>query len=251
LSGFHDKTVLVTGGSSGIGRATAVALAREGARVIVTGTNSVTGAETVQLVAAVGGSASFLRADLTKDGEIDALFSTIGREFGSLHCAFNNAGIGGGPTPILDAPVAMFDNIFAINSRSVWLCMQGELRLMRSAGCSIVNNSSVFGNLGMGGESAYVASKHAVIGMTRAVALEMASTGIRVNCICPGATKTPMLNRFTESVEGGDEMVRAMIPLRRPAQPEEIAAAALWLMSEASSYVTGQTITLDGGFSIA
>jgi len=252
LANFLGKIVLVTGGGGGIGRATALMLAREGAEVIVTGLDAAAGADTVCRIAADGGRGSYVRADLGHDEDIDALFTGIERQQGQLDCAFNNAGIGGLPTPILDASVDLFDNIFRINSRSVWLCMQRELRLMRGRrGSSIVNNSSVHGTLGMPERSAYVASKHAVVGMTKAVALEMAGAGIRVNCLCPGATETPMFKRWADEVGEAAKSLNNLIPLGRPAQPEEMASAVLWLLSDASSYLTGQTIIVDGGFCIA
>ncbi len=249
---FSGKTILVTGGGSGIGRATALLLARQGAHVIVTGSNPVSGADTARQISADGGRGAYVQADLTRDAEIDALFAAVERDYGVLDHAFNNAGVGGTPTPILDTAVGMFDEIFAINSRAVWMCMQRELRLMQERrGSSIVNNSSVHGTLGMAGQSVYVASKHAVIGMTKAVALEMASLGIRVNCLCPGATATPMLHRWSDSVPDAQKILAGIIPLGRPASAEEAAAVALWLMSDAASYVTGQAIIVDGGFSIA
>lgn len=251
MTNVAGKIVLVTGGGGGIGRAAAVLLAREGAEVIVTGLDASAGADTVSRIAADGGRGSYVRADLTQDDEIDALFGSIERKHGKLDCAFNNAGVGGLPTPIQDASVELFDEIFTINSRSVWLCMQRELRLMRGRrGCSIVNNSSVHGTLGMPERSAYVASKHAVIGMTKAVALEMAPAGIRVNCLCPGATRTPMFKRWADEVGDAAKNLNDLIPLGRPAEPEEMAAAVLWLLSDSSSYVTGQTIIIDGAFSI-
>jgi NAD(P)-dependent dehydrogenase (short-subunit alcohol dehydrogenase family) len=251
LANVAGKVVLVTGGGGGIGRAAAQLLAREGAEVIVTGLDAAAGADTVRRIGADGGRGSYVRADLSQDGEIDALFASIERQYGKLDCAFNNAGVGGLPTPILNASVDLFDEIFTINSRAVWLCMQRELRLMRDRrGGSIVNNSSVHGTLGMPERSAYVASKHAVIGMTKAVALEMARSGIRVNCLCPGATKTPMFNRWADEVGDAAKGLNDLIPLGRPAEPEEMAAAVLWLLSDESSYLTGQTIIVDGGFSI-
>jgi NAD(P)-dependent dehydrogenase (short-subunit alcohol dehydrogenase family) len=252
VGSFSGKTVLVSGGGSGIGRAAALLLARQDAHIIVTGANPESGAETARQITAAGGRCEYIQADLTRDVEIDALFAAVEREHGVLDHAFNNAGVGGAPTPILDTAVGIFDQIFAINSRAVWMCMQRELRLMQGRrGGSIVNNSSVHGTLGMAGQSAYVASKHAVIGMTRAVALEMAPLGIRVNCICPGATETPMLHRWSDSVPDAHEVLAAIIPLGRPASAEEAAAVAHWLMSDAASYVTGQAIIIDGGFSVA
>jgi NAD(P)-dependent dehydrogenase (short-subunit alcohol dehydrogenase family) len=249
---FSGKTILVTGGGSGIGRATALLLAQQGAHIILTGANRGSGAETLRQITAGGGRGDYIQADLTRDAEIDVLFAAVAREHGVLDHAFNNAGVGGAPTPIVDTAVDVFDQIFAINSRAVWMCMQRELRLMRARpGGSIVNNSSVHGTLGMAGHSAYVASKHAVIGMTRAVALEMAPLGIRVNCICPGATATPMLHRWSDSVPDAQKILAGMIPLGRPASAEEAAGVAHWLMSDAASYVTGQAIVVDGGFSVA
>ena len=254
MSGFTGRIVLVTGGGSGIGRAAALALggAGAGAEVIVTGANAAAGTDTAERIEAAGGTAAYIRADLMLDQEIDALFAEIERRWGRLDGAFNNAGVGGMPTPILDAPVALFDEVLRINCRSVWLCIQRELRLMYGRrGGAIVNNSSVHGTLGMPGHSAYVASKHAVIGMTKAVALEMAPYSIRVNCLCPGATKTAMFKRWTDEVGQAAARINDIIPLGRPAEPDEAAAAALWLLSDASSYMTGQTVILDGGFSIA
>jgi NAD(P)-dependent dehydrogenase (short-subunit alcohol dehydrogenase family) len=252
VAGFSGKTILVTGGGSGIGRATALLLARQRAHVIVTGTNPVSGADTARQIIADGGRGDYVQADLTRDKDIDALFAAVERTHGVLDHAFNNAGVGGIPTPIVDTAVGIFDQIFAINTRAVWMCMQRELRLMQGRrGSSIVNNSSVHGTLGMAGQSAYVASKHAVIGMTKAVALEMASLGIRVNCLCPGATVTPMLHRWSDFVPEAQQILAGIIPLGRPASAEEAAAVALWLMSDASSYVTGQAIIADGGFSVA
>jgi NAD(P)-dependent dehydrogenase (short-subunit alcohol dehydrogenase family) len=218
----------------------------------VTGADSDAGTETVRRIAEDGGLGDYVRADLTRDDEIDALFASIERRHGKLDGAFNNAGAGGLPTPILDAPVQVFDQIFALNSRAVWLCMQRELQLMRGRpGSSIVNNSSVHGTLGMAGRSAYVASKHAVIGMTRSVALEMASVKTRVNCLCPGATKTATFERWANEAGEAARGLNDIIPLGRPAEPEEMASTVLWLLSDASSYLTGQTIIVDGGFSIA
>lgn len=252
MDSLSGKKILVTGGGSGIGRATALLLAQKGADVIVTGIDAQAGTETVRQIIAASGLASYIQADLSRVDEIERLFASIERQHGALDCAFNNAGIGGMPTPILDASVDLFDHIFAINTRSVWLCMQRELRLMQGRrGGSILNNSSVHGTLGMGGHSAYVASKHAVVGMTKAVALEMASVGIRVNCLCPGATKTAMFNRWASEVPNSSQIINDVVPLGRPAEPQEVAAAALWLLSDASSYLTGQTIIVDGGFSVA
>lgn len=250
---LSGKAVLVTGGGSGIGRAAALLLAREGAQVIVTGTNPEAGCETVRLISEAGGQGDYVRADLSRDEDIDALFASIEHRYGRLDGAFNNAGTSGLPTPILEATVALYDQICAVNSRAVWLCMQRELRLMRALSRgSIVNTSSVHGTLGMAERSAYVASKHAVIGMTRAVALEMARSNIRVNCLCPGATKSRMFERWAS--EAGEEAVKSLnsiLPIGRPADPEEMAAPVLWLLSDASSYMTGQTLIVDGGFSIA
>lgn len=251
MNKLSGKTVLVTGGGSGIGRATALLLAKEDAEVVVTGVDPAAGAETVRRIEAEGGIGHYVRADLTRDDEISALFDSIAEHHGKLDYAFNNAGVSGMPTPILDASIDLFDHILSINSRSVWLCMQRELRLMRGRhGSGVVNNSSVHGTLGMAERSAYVASKHAVIGMTKAVALEMASAGIRVNCLCPGATRTPMFNRWANEVGDAAKGLNDIIPLGRPAEPEEMAAVVLWLFSDASSYLTGQTIIVDGGFSI-
>lgn len=252
MHSLSGKKTLVTGGGSGIGRATALLLAREGADVIVTGLDAQAGSETIRQIVAAGGLGSYFQADLARVDDIERLFADIKRQHGRLDCAFNNAGIGGMPTPILDASIELFEHIFAINTRSVWLCMQHELRLMQGQrGRSIVNNSSVHGTLGMSGHSAYVASKHAVIGMTKAVALEMASAGFRVNCLCPGATRTSMFDRWASEVANSSEIIKSAVPLGRPADAQEIAAAALWLLSDASSYLTGQTIIVDGGFSVA
>ena len=247
---LQDKIALVTGGTSGIGRATAIAYARAGAKVVVSGRREQEGKETVALIEKAGGTGLFVRADVAKEADVKNLVEATLRAYGRLDLAFNNAGIESSVIkPTHEQDDADFDRVFAINVKGVYLSMKHEIpAMLKGGGGSIVNTSSIAGLVGMPGAGPYVASKHAVIGLTRAAALEHAKTGIRINVVSPGAVATDMMDRF---VGGSEEMkagFAAMHPMGRVAQPEEVAQTVLFLCSDAASFITGQSILVDGGF---
>jgi NAD(P)-dependent dehydrogenase (short-subunit alcohol dehydrogenase family) len=247
MSLFEGAVALVTGGTSGIGRATAVVFAREGAKVVVAGRRAEEGAETVKLIQGAGGQGLFVKADVRLEADVKQLVDQVLAHFGRLDAAFNNAGVEQTPQPLLDTTEATYDQIMDVNVKGVWSCMKHEVAAMlKTGGGSIVNNSSVAGLIGMGGVAVYAASKHAVIGLTKAVALEFAKQGIRVNAVAPGGVETPMFDRFLSVVPR--EAMMNMHPIGRAGHPEEIAAGVVWLSSRAASFVTGQTLVLDGGF---
>lgn len=245
---LQDKIALVTGGTTGIGRAAAIALAKAGAKVVVSGRRPAEGDETVRLVRAAGGQATFVKADVSVASDVKNLVDATLRTHGRLDIAFNNAGVESAViAPTADQDDADFDKVFAINVKGVYLSMKHQIpAMLKGGGGSIVNTSSVAGVIGMPGAGPYVASKHAVIGLTKNAALEYAKQGIRVNAVAPAAIETPMLDRFTESVPR--EMLTSLHPIGRLGKPEEIADAVVWLASSQSSFVTGQTIAVDGGF---
>ena len=248
---FMGKVALVTGASSGIGRASARAFARQGASVVVSDVAVEGGEETVRLIEEDGGEASFVEADVSKAAEVEALVGRTVEAYGRLDYAFNNAGIEGRmATNTADYPEEDWDRVIAINLKGVWLCMKHEIpQMLGQGGGSIVNNSSVEGLVGLQGTSAYAASKHGVVGLTKTVALEYAQSGIRVNAVCPGLIRTPMVERYT----GGDAETEAQWaaifePVGRMGSAEEVAEAVVWLCSDAASFVTGHAMAVDGGF---
>lgn len=245
---LQDKVALITGGTTGIGRATAIAFARQGAKVVVSGRRQKEGEETVKLIKEAGGTGMFLAADVGKAADVKNLVERTVATFGRLDIAFNNAGIESSViAPTADQDDADFDQVFAINVKGVYLSMKYQIpAMLKTGGGSIINTSSVAGVIGMPGAGPYVASKHAVIGLTKNAALEYAKLGIRVNAVAPAAIETPMLDRFTESVPR--DLLTSLHPIGRLGKPEEIADAAVWLASSQSSFVTGQTIAVDGGF---
>ncbi|CAO3356795.1 SDR family NAD(P)-dependent oxidoreductase [Azospirillum palustre] len=244
---MSGRVALVTGGTSGIGRATALAFAGAGATVIVTGRREAEGLETVELIGRAGGTGQFVAADVADGAEVAALFERIERDHGRLDAAFNNAGIHQ-VAPVTDMEEAAFDRVLTVNVKGVWLCLKHELSIMRRQGRgAVVNTGSVLGQIGMAGNAAYSASKAAVEGLTRTAAIEVASFGVRVNAVCPAIIQTPM----TQASFGGAEQVEAVMgprhPVGRVGRPEEVAAAVLWLCSDAAGFVTGQSINIDGG----
>ena len=244
---FAGKVALVTGGSNGIGRATAVALGERGAKVYVADIDKVSGEKTVQFVKDCGGDADFVQTDVSNEEQVKALIDTIITNEAHLDYAFNNAGIEGASAFTPDCTIENFDRVIAINLRGVWLCMKYEIPEMLKAGGSIVNMASIAGLVGFQGSPAYVASKHGVIGLTKTAALEYAKQNIRVNAVCPGVIDTPMIERFA----GGDSQRHAalenMHPIGRIGRPEEVAAAVVWLCSDEASFVTGIHLPIDGG----
>lgn len=242
------KVVIVTGGSAGIGRATARALAAAGAAVVVSDVHEAGGAEVVREIEADGGSALFVRADVSHDDEVAALVARTVEHFGGLDAAFNNAGIEGTPAPTHECDPENWHRTLAVNLTGVWSCMRHEIpALLERGGGSIVNCSSVAGLVGFPNSPAYVASKHGVVGLTRTAALEGAEAGIRVNAVCPGVIETEMISRFTQDNPEAAAGLTAMEPMGRMGRPGEIADTVVWLCSDRSSFVTGQAIAVDGG----
>lgn len=247
---FDGKAVFITGGTSGIGRATAQAFAREGGRVAVAGRREPEGLETVALIEEVGAEALFIQADVSNQADMRRAVEQVVSTFGRLDCAFNNAGVEADGRPLLDGTEALFKRIMNVNVKGVWLAMQEEIRAMLASGHgSIVNTASIGGLVGFAQASIYSASKHAVTGLTKAAALEYAAQGIRVNSIAPGTVDTPMFSRFGGEDPNVHAHVTAMHPIGRIARPDEIAEAVIWLCSDRASFVTGQTLAVDGGHS--
>jgi NAD(P)-dependent dehydrogenase (short-subunit alcohol dehydrogenase family) len=245
---LQGKAALVTGGASGIGRAAALAFAREGAKVVVSDVVVAGGEETVALIKAAGGEAFFVKADVAKPAEVEALIASVVAAYGRLDCALNNAGIEGVMASTVDCTEENWDRIIAVNLKGVWLCMKAEIaQMLKQGGGAIVNTASVAGLVGFAGLPAYVASKHGVVGLTKTAALEYAKSGIRINAVCPGVIQTPMLERLFQSNPQAGETIAALEPVGRLGKPEEIAEAAVWLCSDAASFVTGLPMAVDGG----
>jgi NAD(P)-dependent dehydrogenase (short-subunit alcohol dehydrogenase family) len=244
---FDGKVALVTGGASGIGRASALLFARQGARVAVVDRAAEGGEETVRQIAAAGGAAIFIQADVTRPDDCAGMVEGTVAALGRLDCAFNNAGISQYGQPIPDLPPETWDRVLVANLTSVFLCMKFEIpRMVRQGGGAIVNTSSGYGLVGGRGNAAYVASKHGVIGLSKTAALEWATAGVRVNALCPGWTRSGMTAARLEDPAMVERML-AMEPIGRLAMPEEIAAAVVWLCSDAASFVTGHAMAADGG----
>ena len=246
---LDGKIALVTGGSSGIGRASALAFAREGAKVVVADVTAEGGQETVRLIKEAGGEARFLKVDVARAAEVETLITQTVAAYGRLDCAYNNAGIEGAFVSTTKYPEADWDRVLAINLKGVWLCMKYEIaQMLQQGGGAIVNTASGAGLVGVAGLSAYVASKHGVVGLTKTAALEYAKAGIRVNAVCPGVIQTPMVARLTSQRPEMAEALVAAEPMGRTGKPEEIAEAVVWLCSEAASFVTGHAMSVDGGY---
>ena len=250
---FENKVVLVTGGTSGIGRATAIAFAREGATVVVSGRRKAEGAETVTHVEKAGGKGLFVQSDVSDEAQVKSLIETVLKEYGRLDIAFNNAGIEGTPGPLTDSTVDQYQRVFDINVKGVFLSMKYEIpALLKSGGGSIVNTSSVLGHIAMPNMGLYNGTKHAVLGLTKTAALETAKQGIRVNSVSPAVIETEMFERFSGKGSPGEAERRAYLdslhPIGRIGKSEEIASAVLYLSSPGASFITGQDITIDGGF---
>ncbi len=249
MQDLHQKTALVTGSGSGLGRAAALLFAQNGASVVVSDVNEAGGAETVRLIQEAGGTATFFRCDVSQEMEVNALVRFAVETYGRLDFAVNNAGIGGVLAPTHQYPLDNFEKVMAVNTTGVFLCMKAELAVMLGQGSgSIVNVSSVSGLVGFPNNLAYATSKHAVIGLTRTAALEYAKKNIRVNAVCPVFTMTPMVEGLLEAVgpERGAMMEQA-IPMKRFGRAEEVAESIVWLCSDAASFVTGHALPIDGG----
>ena len=247
---LNGKTALVTGGGSGIGRATSLAYAREGARAVVADVNVEGGEETVQQIKEAGGEAILVHADVAKPDDTQAMVDKAVEAFGSLDCAFNNAGISGRERWLThEYPEEDWDRVTSINLKGVWLCMKAEIpQMQKQGGGVIVNTASVAGLVGIRGTAAYIAAKHGVAGLTKAAALEYADQGIRVNAVCPGYIRTPLVQGIFDTVEGYEDQVKSRHPVGRLGEPSEIAEAVLWLSSDAASFVTGHNMAVDGGY---
>ena len=248
---FEDKVALVTGGSSGIGRAAALAFAAAGAKVAVAARRRGEGEETCESIRAGGGTATFISTDVVDRGQVEAMVARTVEAYGRLDYAFNNAGVEGAVAATADYTEQQWDQVLDVNLKGAWLCMKYEVtEMLKSGGGSIVNMSSGSGLAGGRGTPAYVASKHAVIGLTKAAALDYAGRGIRVNVVCPGSVVTPMHYRLWGTAPEDLRRVDDAHPAGRSAHPEEVASAVLWLCSEGASYATGLALVLDGGLTI-
>jgi NAD(P)-dependent dehydrogenase (short-subunit alcohol dehydrogenase family) len=246
---YAGKVALVTGAASGIGRATALAFGRAGACVVVAD-NSVDGGHmTAALIVEAGGKALFVKTNVTNAAEVEALVEKAVSHYGRIDAAVNGAGIEDECLPLAEGEDEQFDRIMNVNVKGVWLCMKSQLRQMlkQEGGGVIVNVADAGGLVAVPNRAIYAASKHAVIGLTRTAAVEYAKSGIRVNSLCPGAVKTPMLARMLEREPGRDKKLKAAHPMGRLADPAEVASAALWLCSEQASFVTGHQLAIDGG----
>ena len=249
MTGILDgKVALVTGAASGIGRATALTFAREGAKLIIADMNENGGQQTVHLITENGGDATFVQVNVANATEVQAMISKVVDTYGRLDCAFNNAGILSGRRVLTaEYPEDVWQQVLAVNLTGVLLCMKYELQqMLQQGGGTIVNTASISGLVGFG-DAAGIASKHGVVGLTKAAALEYAKSGIRVNCVCPGVIRTPMM---TPAMSDPERLARmqAAVPIGRVGEPEEIAEAVVWLCSDAASFVTGHTMTVDGGY---
>ena len=246
---FQGKTAFITGAASGIGRAAAVAFAAEGARVVITDRGDAGLRETAEHVKeASGAEVLAITCDVSKPEEVEAAVAKAVESFGSIDCAFNNAGVENKPTPLAEIEIDEWDRILGINLRGTFVCMKYELaQMLKQGGGVVVNTSSGAGIRGVQGGSAYAASKHAIIGMTKSAALDYAKSNIRVNAVLPGNIATPMMDRFT----GGDiQKAIDLEPVGRLGKPEEIAEAVLWMCSDLGGFVTGAATVVDGGWSL-
>jgi NAD(P)-dependent dehydrogenase (short-subunit alcohol dehydrogenase family) len=246
---FSGRVALVTGGTSGIGRATALAFARAGAGVAFSARHADAARATCEAIEAAGGRALFVQADVRQEVEVKQLVERVQAHFGRLDFAVNNAGVGGDMAPLERCDQGVWDDVMATNARGVWLSMRHAIpALLASGGGAIVNVCSIYGLAGRANHHAYVTSKHAVLGMTRSVALEYATRGIRVNALCPGATRTAAIQQAEQAFPDVVQALTREHPMQRMASEAEVASAALYLCSPESGFVTGAPLYVDGGF---
>lgn len=250
LTDFQGKVAIVTGASSGIGRACALAFARRGASVVIADVQAEGSQETVRMIEAEGGVARFVACDVSSAADVQAMVDFTVGTFGRLDFACNNAGIEGTQAPTADYPHDMWDRVIGVNLTGVWHCMKSEIpEMLKAGGGSIVNISSILGVVGFAGAAAYTTAKHGLIGLTKVAAIEYATQGIRVNSVCPAFIYTPMLER-AGFVEGSDtyNMIAGLHPMKRLGTPEEVAESVMWLCSAGASFVTGHAMLVDGGY---
>jgi len=250
LLSFAGKTALVFGGTAGIGRSAAIAFASAGANVFISGLGAAEGKEVEAEARSKGAEAVFMEADVTRESEVQAVVSAAAERFGRIHAAVNNAGIEGRFGPVQDLTEADFDRIISVNLKGIWLGLKYEIpHMLAHGGGAIVNTSSSAGVTGIANVAVYTASKHGVVGLTKATALELAQARIRVNAIAPGPVNTDLLKRMV----GGHidlSVIADHVPMRRISEPEESAQAILWLCSDAASFITGHTLVVDGGLTV-
>jgi len=247
MNALAGKVALVTGGTSGIGRATAIAFGREGAKVVVAGRNKERGQVVVKEIEKAGGESIFIPTDILKAAGVEALVKSAVEHYGRLDCAFNNAGILHPITLLADETEEQWDSMIDTNLKGVWLCMKYEIKQMLKQGKgAIVNDSSVAGLRASRVTASYGASKHGIIGLTKTAALQYGNSNIRVNAVCPALIRTPMLLHRDERTDLNDQWV-ADLPLSRMGEPNEVAEAVVFLCSDAASFITGATLTVDGG----
>jgi NAD(P)-dependent dehydrogenase (short-subunit alcohol dehydrogenase family) len=247
---FEGKTALVIGGTSGIGRATAICFAEAGANVCIAGLGADEGREVETVIRAKGVEAMFMEADVCREADVRQVMSRAAERFGRIHAAVNNAGIEGRFGPVQDSTTDDFERIIGVNLKGVWLGMKFQIpHMLAHGGGAIVNTASSAGVTGIANVALYTASKHGVVGLTKATALELANCGIRVNAVAPGPVNTGLLQRMI----GGNidaSIIAASVPMKRISEPEESARAIVWLCSDAASFITGHTLVVDGGLTV-
>jgi NAD(P)-dependent dehydrogenase (short-subunit alcohol dehydrogenase family) len=249
---LKNKVALVTGGTAGIGRATAIAFGAAGAKVVFSGRRDAEGEKTAKLIHETGAECLYVHSDVSSEAEVKVLVEKAIATYGRLDCAFNNAGTESSSKPLHEQSIEDFDKVMSINVRGLFLCMKYEIQQMLSQGSgAIVNNSSTVGLFGFPGTSPYVASKHAVMGLTRSAALDYAKQGIRINAVNPGPIATDMVDRILEPLGITVDSFASTVPMGRVGQAEEIAQAVIFLCSDAASYITGQPLAIDGGYTVS